>query len=176
MMNKQINFKFIILNFKFILVLFVYLYICLFVYSHNVKAQQVSLSLSPPLIEAVIKPGKSIMIAYNLKNYGDPTHINVRVVSFEPKDNLGQILLKQNLEGPVRFNLDNADIKFDVPFFMKTSSFQQILLKMRVPENIPSGDYYYSLLAETVPSASLEGVGSAQSQGYDCFKYINNCD
>ncbi len=164
MTNKQINFKFQISNFKFLLILFAYLFICLFIYSGHVSAQQVSLGLSPPLLEVLIKPGKSIMVAYNLENSGDPVHINVKMASFEPKDNLGNVRIKDQLEGPIRFNLDNSDIELNTPFFLKSLSSQQLLLRIRIPENIENGDYYYSLLAETVPPASTEGIGSAQAK------------
>jgi hypothetical protein len=164
MKNKQINSKFQIFNFKSFLVLFISLILYLFIYSDSAIAQQVSLSVSPPLIEVIIKPGKSIMIAYNLENDGDPVHINVKMASFEPKDNFGNVRIKDQLEGPIRFNLDNSDIELNSPFFLKSLFSQQLLLRIRVPENIKNGDYYYSLLAETIPAASKEGIGSAQAK------------
>jgi len=127
-------------------------------------AQQVSLSISPPLLELFIKPGKSIMVAYRLENSGDPTFLNLKILPFEAKDNLGQIRIKSEFEGPVRFSLDNADLTLDQPFFLKTKDSQQILLRIRIPENIPDGDYYYSLLAETIPPTASEGIGSARAK------------
>ncbi|MFA6081352.1 MAG: hypothetical protein WC741_03005 [Patescibacteria group bacterium] len=156
MTNKQIGFKFFFL--------FLYLFIFLFFYSGNVRAQQVSLSISPPLLELFIKPGKSIMVAYNLKNYGDPIFLNLKILPFEAKDELGNIRIKQEFEGPVRFDLDNSDLKLDQPFFLKTNDTQQILLRIRIPENITDGDFYYSLLAETIPPTASEGIGSARTK------------
>jgi len=163
MINKQINFKFQISNFKFVF-LFLYFFISLFLYSGNVQAQQVSLSLSPPLLELFIKPGKAIMIAYKLENLGDPTFLNLKILPFEAKDNLGNIRIKSEFEGPIRFSLDNADLTLDQPFFLKTKDSQQILLRIRIPENITDGDYYYSLLAETIPPATSEGIFSARAK------------
>ena len=48
--------------------------------------------------------------------------------------------------------------------FFKTNDSQQILLRIRIPENITDGDYYYSLLAETTPPTSSEGIGSARAK------------
>ena len=127
-------------------------------------AQQVSLSISPPLLELFIKPGKSIMVAYRLINHGDPTFLRLKVLPFEAKDSLGNIRIKSEFEGPVRFSLDNSDLKLDQPFFLKTNSSQQILLRIRIPENITDGDYYYSLLAETTPPTAGEGIGSARAK------------
>ncbi|GAB4219263.1 MAG: hypothetical protein Fur009_4550 [Candidatus Microgenomates bacterium] len=129
-------------------------------YTSSIFAQQISLSLTPPLIETTIKPGKSIMIAYTIKNYGDPTYLKTKVISFEPKDNLGNIRLKNNLEGPVRFDLDNADLQLERPFFLKTGESQQILLRIRIPDGAPEGDYYYTLLAETIPQEGINGSTS----------------
>ena len=75
------------------------------------------LSISPPLLELFIKPGKAIMIAYRLENLGDPTFLNLKILPFEAKDNLGNIRIKPEFEGPVRFSLDNADLTLDQPFF-----------------------------------------------------------
>ena len=130
----------------------------------TVHAQQVSLSLSPPLLELFIKPGKSIMVAYKLDNLGDPAFINLKVLPFEAKDNLGNIRIKPEFEGPVRFSLDNSDLQLEQPFFLKAGGSQQILLRIRIPENITDGDFYYSLLAETAPPTASEGIGSARAK------------
>lgn len=155
--------KYLVLSIKIFFIIFS-LYTLYYILNTPVLAQQVSLSISPPLLEVLIKPGKSIMVAYNLVNSGDPVNINVKMASFEPKDNIGNVRIKDQIEGPIRFNLDNSDIELNTPFFLKSSSTQQLLLRIRVPENIKNGDYYYTLLAETVPSASIEGIGSAQAK------------
>ncbi len=155
MTNKQINFK-------FIFAVFAYLFICLFI-SHPVLAQQVSLSISPPIIQAVMKPGKSIMIAYTLKNSGDPVVVNSKVVSFEPIGNQGKIKLDQDILGPVRFGLDNANLTLGTPFFMNTGLSQQLLLRIRVPDEAPEGDYYYSLLAISQPPPVSEGIATTRA-------------
>ena len=48
--------------------------------------------------------------------------------------------------------------------FLKTNGSQQILLRIRIPENIVDGDFYYSLLAETTPPNASEGIGSARAR------------
>lgn len=161
MQNLKLEFKSFANTFYFLLsfLTFAFLFLTL-----PVNAQQVSLSISPPLLELFIKPGKSIMVAYNLKNYGDPTFINLKILPFEAKDGLGNIRIKQEFEGPVRFELDNSELKLDQPFFLKTNDTQQILLRIRIPENITDGDFYYSLLAETTPPTASEGIGSARTK------------
>ena len=148
---------------NFSLTLFIILYYLLFISIHllPVNAQQISLSISPPLLKVFIKPGKSIMIAYKLENNGDPAILSAKVLPFEPLDNMGNIRIKQEFEGPIRFSLDNADFVFGQPFFMKTRDSQQLLLRIRVPEGAPVGDYYYTLLAESQPPPILEGAASS---------------
>ena len=104
------------------------------------------------------------MVAYKLDNLGDPAFINLKVLPFEAKDNLGNIRIKPEFEGPVRFSLDNSDLQLERPFFLKTNGSQQILLRIRIPENITDGDFYYSLLAETAPPTASEGIGSARAK------------
>ncbi len=104
------------------------------------------------------------MIAYKLDNLGDPAFINLKVLPFEAKDNLGNIRIKEEFEGPVRFSLDNSDLQLEQPFFLKAGGSQQILLRIRIPENIVDGDFYYSLLAETAPPTASEGIGSARAK------------
>lgn len=146
---------------KFLFALFFILYSLIFNPLSKVNAQQISLAISPPLLKVFIKPGKSIMIAYRVENNGDPTIMIVKILPFEAKDNAGNIRIKEEFEGPIRFSLDNADISFEQPFFLKTRDSQQVLLRIRIPDGAPVGDYYYTLLAETSPPPTVEGVGSA---------------
>ncbi|MDH7475892.1 MAG: hypothetical protein QHH09_00270 [Microgenomates group bacterium] len=127
-------------------------------------AQQISLSFSPSLMEILIKPGKSIMLAYRLQNHADPTIIRTKVRPFNPKNNRGDIEIKPEFDGPIRFSLDNADLQLEQPFFLKTKDSQQLLLRLRVPEGTPEGDYYYTFLAETEPPPGTEGVTSSQTR------------
>lgn len=122
-----------------------------------IYAQQISLGLHPPLIESLIKPGKSILIAYKLENTGDPAIMKASVFPFRPKGDRGEIEIASQFEGPIRFSLDNSDLSLDKPFFMRPKDNKQLLLKIRVPEGAPEGDYYYTLLVTTEPSPLSPG-------------------
>lgn len=127
-------------------------------------AQQVSLAISPPLLEVLIKPGKSILIAYKLDNFGDPVIVSTYVLPFEPADSTGQIRIKDELVGPIRFTLENADLELGSPSVLKTLQSQQYLLRIRVPEGAPEGDYYYTFLAQTEPPPSIGGVTNSRAR------------
>lgn len=154
-----------ILNFKFRIYLYVIILYAYFIFGPiAVNAQQVSLSISPPIISSYMKPGKSMLIAYTIENLGDPAILNTKVLPFEPLGNTGNIRIKDEFEGPVRFSLDNSFFQLGAPFFMKTRDSQQLLLRIRVPEGAPEGDYYYTLLAETEPPPTFEGVSSSRAK------------
>ncbi len=136
----------------------------LLVFPYQIFSQQVSLGISPPLVEVKIKPGKSILIGYQIQNFGDPVYLQVKVLPFEPKDNYGRIKLKNKFTGPIQFSLDNAAIELEKPFFLESNKIEQLLLKIKTPEITDQGDYYYSLLIETLPPTYKEGIASAQAK------------
>lgn len=140
-----------------LLIIFGFVVTCYMLSTTWTQAQQISLSVSPPLLETVIKPGKSILIAYTLTNFGDPAILKTYALPFEARDIRGNISVKSEFEGPIQFGLDNANIQMNQPYFLKSQASQQLLLRIRVPEGAPEGDYYYTLLSETEPPPTLEG-------------------
>lgn len=120
-------------------------------------AQQVNLSMSPPIVQTRIKPGKSIIIAYTVENSGDPTNLQFLIRPFTPVGQLGSLTVAQQLEGPVQFNLENADAVLEKPFFFPAKEKRQAVLRIHIPPGIPDGDYYYMVMAETVPAFGIAG-------------------
>ncbi|KXK07694.1 MAG: hypothetical protein UZ21_OP11001000916 [Microgenomates bacterium OLB22] len=133
------------------------------VLTRPVSAQQMSLSIYPPLIKATIKPSKSFIVAFTVKNEGDPVFIKPLIRSFSPTGILGNIAIGSDAQGPIQFSLDNSVISFNEPFFLKTKQSEQLLLRIRVPEGAPYGDYYYTLLAQTEQMPGLIGSHGATS-------------
>ena len=150
--------------FKLFFVLLIFNFSLLTFHLSEANAQQVSLAISPPLLELVIKPGKSVLIAYKLENRADPLIASAKVLPFRPQGNLGNIKIEKEFEGPIRFNLDNSEIKFEQPFFMKSGYVLQLLVRIRVPEGSPEGDYYYTLLTETQPPPSVAGSSAGRAK------------
>lgn len=126
-----------------------------------VAQQALSLQITPSELEVIIKPGKTVVLTYNIKNLGDPTQATVKILPFEAGNEKGDIRIKPEFEGPIRFQLDNSDIALDQPFFLKSNEDRQLILNLRIPENAPEGDYYYTVLIETEPQSSLlSNIGS----------------
>lgn len=128
-------------------------------------AQTFSLTVSPPVIELTIKPDKSVVIAYTITNTGDPMVLKSYVRPFIPNGVYGELAVADEFSGPIRFNLENSNIQLDTPFFLKSGGKQQLLLKIRIPEGTPEGDYYYSFLSENVPGKLAEGSSQPITQG-----------
>lgn len=152
MINNQINFKFLMFN------LFICLFVYLFIYSSGVGAQQITLSMSPPIVEILVKPGKTLLIGYTVQNLGDPTPLSVKIRTFSPQGDYGEMRIDPELISPIRFSLDNTDMQFEQPFFMKSRDTVQALVRIRVPEGTPEGDYYFTVLAETEPAPQIGGA------------------
>ena len=146
----------------FLIVAILVLHTIYFIF-HAVHAQSVSLSLTPPLVELLIKPGKTVVIPYTVTNTGDPVVVVPNVTSFSPKGIMGSVSLRREIVGPVRFNLDNSDITFENGVFLKTGARRKFLLKIRVPENAPSGDYYYTFYIKTDPGPLFTGKSISKS-------------
>lgn len=120
-------------------------------------AQEVNLSMDPPIVQVKIKPGKAITIAYTVENKGDPTNLQFLIRPFTPVGQLGSLTVSPQLEGPVQFNLENTDIELEKPFFFPSREKRQAVLRISIPPGIPDGDYYYMILGETVPAFALAG-------------------
>jgi len=132
--------------------------------SHAAHAQQITLSIDPPVVNVKIKPGKSFLVAYTVKNTGDPTPLQFSIRPFKPIGRYGGVSLADTLEGPIEFRLDNTNITLEKPFFFGTNAQQQAVLRITVPPQAPEGDYYYMVLAQTMPAGSIEGKSTTVAQ------------
>ncbi len=169
MQNCNLKFKIFLFVFSFLTFNFTLLTFNLI----KVNAQSLSLSIYPPLLEVMIKPGKSITQVYKLINNGETDLVMTsKIVSFEPADELGNIKLGNGNSKLASindyFSFQNADLKLGESFTLKAGAQQQIVLKISAPQDAPEKDYYLTLLFETNPQENLYlhpgGVSSAQAK------------
>lgn len=139
---------------------FIILFLCF--YKH-VFAQEVGLSITPPHIEILMKPATSLLQAYEIKNTGDRVVLYTRVVSFEPVGDEGSRIFKDKAEGPLRFSLENSDMKLDDKFVLERGEKFQVLLKIRAINKAPEGDYYYAVLFTTQPPVTQQSSGKGRA-------------
>ena len=125
-----------------------------FVFAKGVIAQAISLSVSPPLFELMIQPGKEVKQIFTLTNLGGDTTITPKIIYFEPADDMGNINLTEDL-GPdwimydkTPFNLKGQEkIDFEVNFFPSTDA--------------PEIDHFLTIIFETSESVDLLNQNSS---------------
>lgn len=138
-----------------------------FCHLNKVRAQSLELGLYPPLLEVMIKPGKSITQVYKIINNSDIDLIlKSKIVSFQAADDLGGIQLLENQTPSLSlewFSFQNADLNLNDQFILKAGGDQQIVLKIKIPEDAPEDDYYLTLLFENQLEPML-GLSASQAQ------------
>jgi hypothetical protein len=111
-------------------------------------AQSLSLSLSPPILEVFIKPGKSVTQVYKLTNNGEPVIITPYIAMLSSSG----IKEDPNFTPENWFSLLNTDIKLNEPFLLPSKQTKQIILRINPPLNTKMQDYYRALVFSTTPS------------------------
>jgi len=132
------------------------------------QAQSLSLSIWPPLLEVMIRPGKSITQVYKLTNEGETDLVMTSsIVPFEPADEFGNIQLVPSPYPLVPISwlsFQNADLQLGQKFLLKAGQAQQVVLAVKAPTNAKEDDYYLTLLFETQAFSLDEGLSKTQAQ------------
>lgn len=175
MVNKLINFKFQIFiclprKWKLCLLgyqiqnlakLFAYLVIGLFVLPGAVRAQEISLSISPPITELTIQPGRSYDQIFTLRNDGTPVIIGPKIVLFIPLDRLGHAEL---IEDKNSIDAFAPWFYFDqTPVSLGTGGSHNFIVRITPPPGTSEKDYYFTFIAEVQNDNNL-GVNNSQAQ------------
>lgn len=124
----------------------------------TVLASDISLSITPPVFETMIKPGKTVTQLFTITNTGIENAMTVDMVPFFTNDKNGNVELQENLLAydiaSVKswFSLVEPNIKLGGKFLLPRGGSQNVGLRISPPENAPEGDYYFTLLFETTDS------------------------
>lgn len=156
-MNKFTKYKYIIT-----LVLAI---ICLFVPVKKLQAQEISLTISPPITEVLIAPGKEVVQTYVLKNEGNSTLISVTVVPFYPQGEQGFQEFKDELASSYAnwFTLMTPTIPLGASFNLPQGQTQTVSLKIAPPTDVSLKDYYFAVFF-TTQQDSETGLDTGYSQ------------
>lgn len=126
-----------------------------------VGGQTTSLSIWPPLLEVMVKPGKSVTQVYRLKNEADDTTVTVSVVPFSAADEFGHINLQFGGKLPNYFSLLNADLpELPVTLNLKAGESQELVLKISAETLASEADYPIALAIESKTTGLIGGSGS----------------
>lgn len=123
--------------------------------------QEVSLSISPPLTEIAIQPGRSFTQTITIKNNGVPVTLAPKIVPFVPLDGLGHAEL---IEDKISVDAFNSWFTFDPsPVSIAETASHDFQIKISPPIGAELRDYYFTFVAEVVPGDIL-GINSSQAQ------------
>jgi len=138
------------LTFRLILIVFL-LYLGFSSLGENVWAQSFSLTISPPLTEITSKPGQTISQVYKISNLTDPQTIKPRLLRIKEVDELGNIKPEdESSPSPwINFSFEEG---VGQGFFLGQSESREIKLNINIKGSTPEGDYYYTLLLESLLS------------------------
>jgi hypothetical protein len=131
----------------------------LFAAVSDTHAQEVSLSISPPLTELTIQPGKTFNQVFTIKNDGVPVVLEPKIIPFVPfdKDGHAELIDDQN-----SINFFSSWFFYDPsPISLKQSDSHDFYVKITPPETIKEGDYYFTF---TVVTKNDNNIGSTNSQ------------
>jgi len=150
---------------KLIIIIFLSFFL-LNLFKGKAEAQNISLSIWPPLLEVTLQPGKSITQVYQLANNGETDLVMTSSISlFSPDDELGNIKLIDK-ESPVLswVSFQNADLELGESFNLPAGQEQQLVLKIKVPSYAMQKDHYFTLLFSTNPQAYESFQPQSQAQ------------
>lgn len=105
-----------------------------------------NLTLSPAQIEFVLKPGVTIIQAYDVVNdSGSSITLNTEVLPWIPSGTNGSVNYNQAVNNSnIEFSLNNSNIELGQPFTLAANSKQQLVLKIKTNSNIGLSDNYYT--------------------------------
>ncbi len=148
--------------------IFIILFTLLLISPSPTHAQGLNLSLSPPLLQTTIKPGKSISQVFTIyNNSSSPIKLTPQIVPFLPEDDQGNPSLKpQSTPAWLSyFSLINTNIKLGQSFTLPANKSDQLVLSIKIPENAPQFDHYATLLVSSDSSQGSEPVVQQQLFG-----------
>lgn len=120
-----------------------------FVFDQKTIAQgNISLSITPPLLEVTIQPGKEVKQTYALTNNGSDIILKPKLIYFIPSDLMGNVITT-DIPAPdwIRYNPDQFTIK---------NQEQKIFnISLSPPETAPETDHFITLIFESQEPNSI---------------------
>lgn len=128
---------------------FLIIFLCAMYFTLNtVKAQEISLSISPPLLEVTIAPKKEYRHVFTITNSGGSAILKPKIVYFEPTGDLGQVQTT-DLEAPDWVRYSKEDI------VLNTNEKRDFAILITPPENLEESDHFLTLLLTTDTPSDL---------------------
>jgi hypothetical protein len=126
-----------------------------------------NLSLTPPQIEFILKPGVTLTQAYQITNESDQKiTLNTQVLPFLPSGDNGSVTYNNLISNPnINFSLNNTDLKLGQPFTLQPQESRQIVLKITASPQTSLSDYYATFFVYQSPDKSANSTTISQTSG-----------
>lgn len=105
-----------------------------------------NLTISPSQTEFILKPGITLVQAYDITNNSDfSITLNTEILPWIPSGTDGSVNYYQAVNNPnIEFSLANSNLEIGQPFTLNANSKQQLVLKIKTNLNTGLSDNYYS--------------------------------
>lgn len=149
----------IIITKVIIIFLIVSLFHCFIVKLPLAHAQSLSLAISPPIVEVLIKPGKTVVQTFTLNNRGETTTVFANFYEYG-----AQGFMITTPPAPVSWITFLDDIATQRPFVLKKGQVREIKVRISPPKDLPDQELYRVLLFTTAVQPAAEVSQSQLSQ------------
>ena len=112
----------------------------------SAQRSNISLSISPPLADIIVKPGKNVVLAFNIENSGAGTLEVTPVIHGLRADKEGRPVFDFQTPAPEYVDLQNVDRKLNQSFLLPPGKKDQLILRIKPGEKVPEQDIYLSLV------------------------------
>lgn|GEM_PF-1358400 len=140
--------------FKSCLIIVIWLLVIRF--SPPASAQTLSLTISPPVTEIIMKPNTSLIQSFTLQNQGESTQLTPRLALIRPKGLVGGVEIEPSpfepSEIPLTLSLASDRLALNEPFFLKSGETAQLVLKLESASLSEPVDVYLALVLESTAS------------------------
>jgi hypothetical protein len=125
------------------------------------------LTIYPPQLEFVLKPGITITQAYEITNNSDQAlNLNTEVLPFLPQGDNGSVTYANLFPDPnIVFSLNNSDMVLGQPFTLPAHIAKQIVLKIKTSPDTHLSDYYSTFFVYQDETISNNDASFSQANG-----------
>lgn len=134
----------------------------------SASAQTLSLSVSPPLTEVMIIPGKSVSQTFTFINEGQDGMAKIYIIPFTAEDESGNVELDEKniitASSPFAswFSIISPVSSFGEKFYMAGGARQDVTIKINPSAGAKEKDYYFTVMFE-LENATAGGVAGSGS-------------
>lgn len=131
-------------------ILFCFLYITL-THLPSVNAQQIDVTVMPPNIELMIKPGAQVRIPYTITNRADAISLRPLIQTFSISNEGKTIMQGSTKNLPFQFWFLEDKTAISDGFSLSKGSTKKVILSITVAPETKEGDYYVAFIVESQP-------------------------